>query len=274
MPGIYDYQTDQVKQRQQQNNVQNNEAMNRRMASMGGGPSGAAEKLQLQSQNQNQQNAENDIAGINANQGQEEMGYQRKNSFNDANQKFEGNQADLGRQLSERQQNNQINFGREGLAAQATQNNVNNVYRNKQQDLESKWHDQQMAFDQSQADQDNNFFSAKNLGGIARGGIGAAIGGLFSDKDLKKDIAPADKYIGDFLEEVKPSQYEYKDPKNGVGKQYGVMAQDLEKHPVGASLVISTPEGKKVDMAKGGAVILAAQSSLHRRLKQLESEDS
>ena len=50
----------------------------------------------------------------------------------------------------------------------------------------------------------------------------------------------------------------------------GVMAQDLEKSPMGASFVQDTPQGKMVDYGHGLAAILASQANIHDRLRQLE----
>ena len=50
----------------------------------------------------------------------------------------------------------------------------------------------------------------------------------------------------------------------------GVMAQDLEKTPMGASFVKDTPRGKQVDYGHGLAAILASQANIHDRLRQLE----
>ena len=50
----------------------------------------------------------------------------------------------------------------------------------------------------------------------------------------------------------------------------GVMAQDLEKSPMGASFVKDTPKGKMVDYGHGLAAILASQANIHDRLRNLE----
>ncbi len=110
--------------------------------------------------------------------------------------------------------------------------------------------------------------------------MGQTIGGIFqsagtiallaSDKILKENIVPSDSEILDFLEKLKPKKYTYKDEKYGKGDQYGFLAQDLEKHPVGKSMVVNTPEGKMVDYSRAIAVILAAESLLSKRIKDLE----
>lgn len=101
------------------------------------------------------------------------------------------------------------------------------------------------------------------------GGIASMFAG--SDINMKKDISPAVTEIRSFLSELKPYQYEYKEPRHGVGKHYSVMAQDLQKHPVGRSMVIDTPDGLIVDYARGFAVILASQADLNQRFNKIEN---
>jgi hypothetical protein len=81
-----------------------------------------------------------------------------------------------------------------------------------------------------------------------------------------------------FLDALQATSFEYKKeakglPGAGEGRRLGIMAQDLEKAgPVGKSMVKDTPTGKQVDMGVGFGAILAAQSSLNERLKQLETK--
>lgn len=107
------------------------------------------------------------------------------------------------------------------------------------------------------------------VGGLL-GGAGMAL--AFSDKNMKKNIESGDKDVASFLDKIPSKKYDYKDEKNGEGKQFGLLAQDLEKHPVGKAMVIETPEGKAVDYGKGLATILATQSFLHKKLKNIESK--
>jgi len=112
-------------------------------------------------------------------------------------------------------------------------------------------------------------------------GIGSLMGGLsglaallplLSDETKKKDIKEADKDIYEFLDALSSSKYKYKDKKFGPDEYYSPMAQELEETPVGASMVMETPNGKMVDYGRGFGAILAAQSALHKRLKDLEDE--
>lgn len=95
---------------------------------------------------------------------------------------------------------------------------------------------------------------------------------LTSDERAKTGIAPDRKDTKDFLDSLKAYQYEYKDQKHGEGPQWSVMAQDLEKTPVGKSAVINTPEGKKVNYARLEAVHLASTAMLNERITKLESK--
>ncbi len=110
--------------------------------------------------------------------------------------------------------------------------------------------------------------------------IGSALGSTpayaampaVSDERAKTDAkhaAPAD-----FMDHLEPYAFNYKrgvpgeDPSQ---RRYGVMAQDVEKSPMGASFVEDTPEGKQLDIKHGFGTTLAALGNLHDRLKALES---
>ena len=109
-------------------------------------------------------------------------------------------------------------------------------------------------------------------------GAGAsALGSMFakSDENSKKNIKKDSKSSNDFLEKLSSVSYKYKDtsePGTAEGKRHGILAQDLEKSEVGKSLVLNTPGGKMVDTVQGFGAVLAAQSELHKRLKELESK--
>lgn len=101
-----------------------------------------------------------------------------------------------------------------------------------------------------------------------------------SDKNLKVEVEVDEKDFNpkSFLDALQAYSYEYKNnakklPTAGEGRHLSVMAQDLEKAgPVGKSMVIDTPNGKVVDYGKGFGAILAAQTHLNERLKELESK--
>ena len=102
-------------------------------------------------------------------------------------------------------------------------------------------------------------------------GVYAAAGA--SDIRAKTNISAADSEVESFLDALNAYQYEYRDPDApgaDAGMFTGIMAQDLEKSPMGASFVQDTPDGKQVDYGHGLAAILAAQANIHERLKELE----
>jgi hypothetical protein len=91
-----------------------------------------------------------------------------------------------------------------------------------------------------------------------------------SDENLKKNVKDGSNSIQSFLDHISAKKYKYKDEKDGKGSQVSVMAQDLEKSPVGKQMVVETGHGKGVDYGKGFAAILAAQADMHKRMKDLE----
>ena len=100
-------------------------------------------------------------------------------------------------------------------------------------------------------------------------GSGTQAAAMASDERLKKEIE--DFNPSSFLDSLTGKSWNYKDPeKFGSGRVNGVMAQDLEKTPEGASLVEDTPEGKMVDYGKGFGTILGSMADMHQRLKKVE----
>lgn len=94
---------------------------------------------------------------------------------------------------------------------------------------------------------------------------------ITSDARAKQDIKQGGKDMQTFLNEVAPYNYIYKDTRDGVGPQTGVMAQDLEKSKVGKQMVIDRPEGKAIDPNKAISTMLAATAHLNQRLKEIEA---
>jgi hypothetical protein len=103
-------------------------------------------------------------------------------------------------------------------------------------------------------------------------GVGAAQMAAMSDERVKHDVADADGDIDTFMASVKPKAWTYNDPKHGEGRQYGVMAQALEKTAAGKQAIIETPEGKAVNFGKLGGPLTAAVARLHERLAKVEAE--
>jgi hypothetical protein len=102
--------------------------------------------------------------------------------------------------------------------------------------------------------------------------VGTAISAaaMMSDERCKEEIEDFD--ASDFLDSLTGHKYKYKDKKHGVGQKAGVMAQDLEKTEIGASLVENTPEGKMVKYGEAAPVILAALAELNDRVKKTEGK--
>jgi hypothetical protein len=99
-------------------------------------------------------------------------------------------------------------------------------------------------------------------------GAGATI--AKSDERAKEDIEPFN--AGDFLDSFSGYKYKYKNPADGVEKQVGPMAQDIEKDV--PQMVEDTPEGKMVDYspAKAGGPIFASLADIHKRVRKLEGK--
>ena len=103
-------------------------------------------------------------------------------------------------------------------------------------------------------------------------GAGQAAAMMASDENAKTNIKPktyAMDEIESFLKVLKPSTYEYKDPKHGTGEKMGVMAQDLEKSAIGKTMVDTAPDGTKmVDTNKAIGAILAVLGDMDKKIKK------
>lgn len=135
------------------------------------------------------------------------------------------------------------------------------------------------------------------IGGLISGGaaIGGAIAGrptsderaktdikpLYSDERGKTDKKLLDHYtagsdedaVGAMLDNLHPSSYRYKDPSQpgtAPGQRYGIMAQDLEKSPMGRSIVVNEGGVKKIDPGQAIGVLMAAMARMNQKLKQTE----
>ena len=78
------------------------------------------------------------------------------------------------------------------------------------------------------------------------------------------------------MKHIVPSTWDYKDPDQpgaGYGRQFGVMAQDLEKSEIGKTAVKETPDGKKmVDYAKLGQINIGGLGLLHDKTNKMQDE--
>lgn len=125
-----------------------------------------------------------------------------------------------------------------------------------------------------------------NVAGAALGGPGGntIIKAITSDKRQKKDVQPLlDHYTkgaGDdegavdrLLADLHPVSFEYKHPAavgEAPGRQAGVMAQDLEKSPMGRTMVIEDQGVKKIDPVHAVGALLAAMTVMNRNMKALK----
>jgi hypothetical protein len=116
-----------------------------------------------------------------------------------------------------------------------------------------------------------------NRGAMIGGAMSSAGAAMASDKKEKKNVKSSKKDVNNFLEALSAKSYEYKDtskPGTAEGKRYGIMAQDLEKSSMGKALVKEVNGTKMVNTSQGFGSVLAAQSEMHKRLKELESKQS
>jgi hypothetical protein len=120
-------------------------------------------------------------------------------------------------------------------------------------------------------------YLSTSIGGIGGllSGAGNALGNVFhgwSDENLKTNVKSGSGDVRNFLDNLKPYSYDYKNQKHGKGKHTSIMAQDLEKSPEGAQAVEDHPEGKAVNYAKLAGMMLASQADLHQRIKKMENK--
>lgn len=87
---------------------------------------------------------------------------------------------------------------------------------------------------------------------------------------IPRSVMKDEKKLKEFVEALKAHQYTYKDKKHGAGTYISPMAQELEKTELGKSMVVETPDGKAVDYARAGGVMLATAAMLNNRLDSLE----
>lgn len=95
----------------------------------------------------------------------------------------------------------------------------------------------------------------------------------YSDQNLKTDISDGGSDIDEMLGKLAAKTYRYKDEaKHGEGKRVGIMAQDLQKSPMGAAVVVQAPDGLAIDHNKAISALLAATARLHQRMTNVEGK--
>lgn len=103
-----------------------------------------------------------------------------------------------------------------------------------------------------------------NWGSII-GGIGSAIGSIFSDEDLKTDKKEmSDDEVDKMMANMTAYKYRYKGAKSNP-ETAGVMAQDMPK-----GSVVDTPAGKMIQKPEAMSQALAILANQHERIRRLE----
>lgn len=111
--------------------------------------------------------------------------------------------------------------------------------------------------------------SGERFLGAAQGFMSAA---AMSDENKKEGVKSGGKEARTFMDALNAKAYWYKDPKYGKGKQVGVMAQDLEKSPMGKQAVVDTPQGKVVHSGKLATAVAAGLADVNKRLEKVEGK--
>jgi hypothetical protein len=120
-------------------------------------------------------------------------------------------------------------------------------------------------------------------GGGEEGGpvVGSVVGGATTDAPLivpsdrreKRDVEP--QSFASALREAPGYAYEYRRPElpgEAPGRHYGPMAQDLEKTPIGASVVVEGQDGiKRVDTGRLALLTHAELAEHQRKLDRIEA---
>lgn len=103
---------------------------------------------------------------------------------------------------------------------------------------------------------------------------GGPLGAAQSDEHSKGPPEQDPQDLQRMLDQLAAYKYRYKNPDQPgamPGNHVGVMAQDLERSPLGSSFVRDTPQGKMVDYGQMAGVQLAASAYLNERVNKLES---
>ncbi len=120
-----------------------------------------------------------------------------------------------------------------------------------------------------------NVSSGEALMGIL--GAASGIAGVFvgSDERIKHSVRDPDvRDLEDYLGKTKGKFYHYHEPgKAGrrPGLNFGPMAQALQQSKIGATLVVDTPDGLKVDTARLALADHSALASLAADVKRLKA---
>jgi hypothetical protein len=118
--------------------------------------------------------------------------------------------------------------------------------------------------------------AALRAGGGIRPGTGLR-GSSEADQraqDLAAGLGQSGENTDAALRSIRPVTYKYKPAALSMGSpsgpRYGVMAQDLEKTPLGRTMVVDTPQGKVIDHRTAATANTAMIGRLGQRLDELE----
>lgn len=107
------------------------------------------------------------------------------------------------------------------------------------------------------------------MGGIAQS--------LLSDERAKGGMGPTDGALSEFLGDIEPTQFRYKEPfasQYGAGKRTGVIAQDVAKSDLGDDMVLRDPQSGMLMLdtspQKFNPLVLASLAHLEHRLAKVE----
>ena len=111
---------------------------------------------------------------------------------------------------------------------------------------------------------------------IIGAGMGAGQIAMFSDETLKTGIEVDEDAAGETLASLKPVRYRYKDERHGPTDEdtIGILAQDLERTPLGKRIVREVPgEGKALETGGLLSLLAAGGASHEQRLRRLEGRE-
>jgi hypothetical protein len=175
------------------------------------------------------------------------------------------------------QQNNQFNVG-----AALQQTGLNDQAQNHAYDrgLQTAGMQQQggMSFEQQQTQRRGQDLGQPlqptNLDRLTSAAGAIAPYALASDQRLKTNIHPAGGEVDSLIARLRPTEYEYRDPRLGTGPRVGIIAQDVERGgPAGRAMVseVGGPGGAKMlDVPASLGTALAAIGRLGERLDAME----
>jgi hypothetical protein len=227
---------------------------------------------------------------------QGQFGQQVNLANQQAQQQQQQLQAQLQQQAALANQNMQGQFGLQGGQFQQQTNLANQnaglqklgLMGTAQMGMDQSLNANNIAQAQLNADRAKQISAAKGglisgiAGGIAQGAM------MASDARIKKNVkelrGQAGKMVQDaagdpgstkeFLDALKPYEFNYTDEPAGTEPTAGIMAQDLEKTRLGRQMVIQDAATgvKKVDFGRGFGALLAGQAELNKRLAAMEGK--